>query len=567
MTPTEQQKAILECRENLVVIAAPGSGKTFVLSEKIKNDIKELLDYQGIIAISYTNKASLELKNRSLANGISPKSSFFGTIDKFCIQDIIIPFGSLMQEKKTFDNLIIRSMNNSERSQLGQVEKREKIEYNHMDIILSLLEANIILIECIGILANYIFDNSKACRSYLKSRYKYLYVDEYQDTGIDQHYLFIKLKNMGIIMAAVGDVNQSIFEFSGKKSYYLKRIRQDKTFRSFILSQNHRSHQSIVNYSNRLIDSTCTITDIPEKDRRVFYFISLGDEKHIASFIDEKIASIMNAYNIDKFNKIAILFRNSKNAQYISQELNTPHKIVSPTKLDMQISIWASIFASILRFIFNPTNRFIDIVETYSSFDSLRNTPKRSLQKSNIVLNGIVDHGEICNKDLFIEPSINIATILMPEAHNINDINLLKEVVFDSKQLDSYRSEDSNEINLMTLHKSKGLEFDAVIHADLYEWGLPSKKVENNNFKEPLYPNWEQDLNLHYVGITRAKKVCILIRSEKRHKSNGELTNAQDSEFIQLHNVHNLRFNPVNAIPFPTQRYMNEVKEKEFPRS
>lgn len=64
MNPTEQQKAILECRENLVVIAAPGSGKTFVLSEKIKNDIKELLDYQGIIAISYTNKASLELKNR-----------------------------------------------------------------------------------------------------------------------------------------------------------------------------------------------------------------------------------------------------------------------------------------------------------------------------------------------------------------------------------------------------------------------------------------------------------------------------------------------------------------------
>ena len=151
MTPTEQQKAILECRENLVVIAAPGSGKTFVLSEKIKNDIKELLDYQGIIAISYTNKASLELKNRSLANGISPKSSFFGTIDKFCIQDIIIPFGSLMQEKKTFDNLIIRSMNNSERSQLGQVEKREKIEYNHMDIILSLLEANIIDIGLVTI--------------------------------------------------------------------------------------------------------------------------------------------------------------------------------------------------------------------------------------------------------------------------------------------------------------------------------------------------------------------------------------------------------------------------------
>lgn len=69
------------------------------------------------------------------------------------------------------------------------------------------------------------------------------------------------------------------------------------------------------------------------------------------------------------------------------------------------------------------------------------------------------------------------------------------------------------------------------------------------------------------LALQEQKKFGILIRSEKRHKSNGELTNAQDSEFIQLHNVHNLRFNPVNAIPFPTQRYMNEVKEKEFPRS
>ena len=74
-------------------------------------------------------------------------------------------------------------------------------------------------------------------------------------------------------------------------------------------------------------------------------------------------------------------------------------------------------------------------------------------------------------------------------------------------------------------------------------------------------------LNKVFTALHRLTQVCILIRSEKRHKSNGELTNAQDSEFIQLHNVHNLRFNPVNAIPFPTQRYMNEVKEKEFPRS
>lgn len=83
MKPTEQQNLIIDHEGCSVVIAAPGSGKTFVLSQKIKKNLKTLLDHQGVIAISYTNKASIELKNRSLSNGEDPKGSFFGTIDKF----------------------------------------------------------------------------------------------------------------------------------------------------------------------------------------------------------------------------------------------------------------------------------------------------------------------------------------------------------------------------------------------------------------------------------------------------------------------------------------------------
>src|SRR4051812_10022949 len=93
MEPTDQQRLIIEHSGSGVVIASPGSGKTFVLSEKIKIILSRLKEHEGVIAISYTNKASNELKERCLMTGVNPQSSFFGTIDRFYISEIIIPFG------------------------------------------------------------------------------------------------------------------------------------------------------------------------------------------------------------------------------------------------------------------------------------------------------------------------------------------------------------------------------------------------------------------------------------------------------------------------------------------
>ena len=93
-----------------------------------------------------------------------------------------------------------------------------------------------------------------------------------------------------------------------------------------------------------------------------------------------------------------------------------------------------------------------------------------------------------------------------------------------------------------TLHKSKGLEFDVVIHLDLYEWILPKKKPgDNNDFDNPVYENWTQDLNLHYVGLTRARKGCILISSTKRTNYEYKTKQGRDSEFIWLNQIKELR--------------------------
>ncbi|HHQ4065099.1 TPA: UvrD-helicase domain-containing protein, partial [Escherichia coli] len=89
---THEQKAAIDYPSSMVLTACPGSGKTAVIVEKIVRDLVECKEYQGVIAISYTNKASDELKKRCLKATPNSKSSFFGTIDKFYLTEVILPF-------------------------------------------------------------------------------------------------------------------------------------------------------------------------------------------------------------------------------------------------------------------------------------------------------------------------------------------------------------------------------------------------------------------------------------------------------------------------------------------
>lgn len=90
-----------------------------------------------------------------------------------------------------------------------------------------------------------------------------------------------------------------------------------------------------------------------------------------------------------------------------------------------------------------------------------------------------------------------------------------------------------NEVQLMTLHKSKGLEFKIVIHIDLEEWSFPHR-IPGADWDEINYPSLEEDTNLHYVGITRAELVCILIRTSLRLNASGEYGNSRPSYFLNL---------------------------------
>ena len=213
--PTQEQMEVLEHTGNIVVTAKPGSGKTFTVVEKIANIMPSLPSYQGIIAISFTNKASDELKRRCKQRGVEPKQSFFGTIDKFYISQIIIPFAShltcLMPEYEVVNTL----KDDPSYSELNNINGNLTPEQE--SLLLSALSEGKIFLEISGEIALYILKNVSGALNYMKARYTHIFIDEYQDCGKIQHAIFLLLVDNGLTGIAVGDINQAIYGFSNKR--------------------------------------------------------------------------------------------------------------------------------------------------------------------------------------------------------------------------------------------------------------------------------------------------------------------------------------------------------------
>ncbi|PGM41919.1 hypothetical protein CN941_09835 [Bacillus cereus] len=530
MNPSKEQQNIIDYTNHTVVIAQPGSGKTFTLSNKIVNILNDLPNYMGVIAISFTRKASRELEKRCLQGGIDKKGTFFGTMDKFYITEIILPFG--------------RHLFGKPHSELEIIEKdhelvKKYIVTNHTDDLESWFKNNIlflrelykegyVLLESVSFLALYILKNSKACTNYLKARYSHIIIDEYQDSGKEQHEVFIKLKELGLIAIAVGDINQSIYGFANKSSDFLIDLAQNQDFKLFHLTKNHRCHPSIINYSTKLISKRFT-DFLPTNQNRVFSKKIDGTEQDIAKWLNQTIPICMAHFGIQDYNEVGILVRGNRTGKIIDQNLSIDHKFFDETPLDNDSSLWGNIFDNTLNFIYNSNTTKYELLETYLDLELQLDKAKQIIRLLNKIENVKTSKSPIDFMDYFI----SVARIIHPNAENINTINILKNILNNPNLLNKFKPAESNEVQIMTLHKSKGLEFQIVFHLDLYEYVFPGKF--NGNYTSPL-----QDLNLHYVGITRAKECCVLCTSSKRHNNQGEI-NGEKSEFLQLNRLVSLR--------------------------
>ncbi|MCA9872609.1 MAG: ATP-dependent helicase [Anaerolineales bacterium] len=531
---TEEQEKILEEQENCVVVASPGSGKTFIISRKIQQILTDLPGYKGVIAISFTNKASNELERRCLSSGANRKGSYFGTIDSFFITEIIIPFGTHVFGIPQNEIQVIKLddfEDPEEYDHLRDLRPLQTVRGDVVDDITALFVNGVIVLETVGFLALYIFDISRSCRRYLKARYSYIFIDEYQDCDRWQHQLFIKLARLGLISWAVGDVNQSIFAFANKDSRYLMSMTQDGRFTTYPLTVNHRCHTSIANYSARLL----TKDFIPNQtdDIRVLHKHIDGCEIDIAEWLSEAIPRMADHYQVEHPNKIAILVKNWRTNDLIHQNLSIPHKPVIPTPLDEDSSLWGSVLRKILYVIFSPELTKHELVEKYLH-TAYQQRAARSVLKTLSEIEAVANQGPYllqAHLPLFVD----VATKIFPQAQNQLAINNLRQVLENNDLLNSFIPAQEEEVQLMTLHKAKGLEFEIVYHLNLYRWIFPQYRGDRI---QKL-----QDLNLHYVGVTRAKSCCVLCTSSERHNWHEEIIQAEPSEFLARNGVEELRIN------------------------
>lgn len=544
MEATAIQNSIIESGGNTVVMASPGSGKTYVISEKIKKILGDdsMLNYQGVIAISYTRKASGNLKQRTLVDGVWSKNSFFGTIDSFCLTQIVLPFGCFVMG---YANCEVAPVAYSDLTEQQRADFRWLTEghppYGDIKVptwklFYGLYREGKVMIESLELLALHILKECPACRKYIKARYKYIFIDEYQDADEYTNGILLELIDLGIIGNVVGDVNQSIFGFAHKSSKYLTALEKYPDFTSFRLARNFRCSAPIINYSNRLIDKNCTLI---ETDKEGVELIEVdGAEEKVAKYIDEYIKTDCEKYGVMDMSGVAILVKNRRTQELIDQNLETPHRVIESTDLDADLNPRSRLYGLLLQYYLDATMRFMSIIDEFLDYDELTNNERRRLEELKEEIRSVnMNETEDELPRLFKA----VGNIILPEYDEGNASNHLEKVLSDKGMLDTYRPITGDEVLIMTLHKSKGLEFDIVYHLNLNQWELPFQVVENGDFENPSYPNWDQDLDLHYVGVTRAKKACFMFTNSKRRNSCDMIKNSYPSVFLTLNGVNKLR--------------------------
>lgn len=546
MEPTQIQRDIINEDGNTVVLASPGSGKTFVMSEKIKRLLRsdDMREYQGVIAISYTRKASTHLKRKSLTDGVWEKNSFFGTIDSFCLTQIVLPFGNYVMGYPEKDVIPIdeKEFDKDRKEDFDWIGKihpdYDDIKEPSWKLLYDLYHEGYVLINSLELMALHIIKKCSACRAHLKARFKYLFFDEYQDADTYTNGIFHELVGLGLIANAVGDPNQSIFGFAHKVSEYLEGLEAEAGFKAFRLADNFRCSTPIVNYSNRLLDANCEIIETDEEG--VVLITVSGDESSVAEYLTNIISNDCEAWSVTELSHVAILVKNKTTQTYIDNNLELPHRVVASTPLDDDVNPRSRLFAMLLQFYFDKKMPFMTVLDEYADYDLFtKNVKQKLLDLRDKIM--AVEEADIA--DEFPTLFKKVAEIVLPRYQEGSSLNHLQTVLGDKKQIDTYRPLKENEVVIMTLHKAKGLEFDIVYHLNMNEWELPTKLPKNGDFNDLYYPQYEQDLNLHFVGVTRARKLCALITSTSRHNSRDETKQSSPSEFLYLNGVEKMRKN------------------------
>lgn len=590
-----QLEAVVTTEGPLLLMAGAGSGKTKVLTTKIAYLISDMgITPDSILAITFTNKAAKEMRERVVkmlgpvaykiqistfhSFGLSIIKKHYSKIGFSKNFTIIDSDDSVTLVKKILKELnydpkiynpkgIRNQISGAKNELLNSAEYAKYATSEYEQIVLKVYEKyeyklknnNSLDFDDLLMQPIVLFNKHPEVLKEYQEQYKYILIDEYQDTNEAQYVLTKQISAKYKNICVVGDSDQSIYAFRGSNYKNILNFEHDyKDAKVIFLEKNYRSTKNILNIANDVIKNNKLRKDknlwTDNEDGIKTVYHRSENEKDEAFYVKSEIEKLMKSDSLDE---IAVLYRTNAQSRNIEEALlrdNIPYKVVGSIYFYKRKEIKDLI--AYLSILYNPND---DI-----SLTRVINVPKRGIgsktienlidkaNKQNSSIFSIIDSGkelefkkiieELNNRrenlsltelvDLVLEKTgikqelINEKTIEaevrlenLEEFKSItrsfeekNGIISLEEFLMELSLVSDIEEHKSNNnvVTLMTIHSSKGLEFNNVFIVGLEEGIFPHmNSLEDVN-------EIEEERRLCYVAITRARKRLWLINAKRR---------------------------------------------------
>ena len=605
----EQQQAVQHTEGPLLILAGAGSGKTKVLTVRIAYLLAQGVNPYEILAITFTNKAAKEMKSRveglvgDVANRIWLSTfhsfcakflrfeldNFLGYNSNFTIYDtsdsqVVIkaalkalnlddkyyPVGAMISAISDAKNkLMFASDYRKQARDFYQQKVADVYEYYERE----LRKNNALDFDDLLLVAVKLLQSNAAVLDKYSKRFKYVMIDEYQDTNHAQYLLAYLLSSHWKNIAVVGDADQSIYAWRGADIQNILDFEKDyPNCTSIKLEQNYRSTKIILDAANAVIDNN---EGRPEKNlwtdktegAKIQHFTAQSEHEE-AAFIGDTIVKKHDIHGVP-YGDMAILYRTNAQSRVLEEALikrALPYTMVGGTKFYDRKEIKDVL--AYLRVLYNPfddlsllriinvpkrsigattvsklqdyarengTSLFMTLTQLHL-VDSIKGKTKEKLEEFGIliftlvaemddksvldILEAILDRtGYLYQLEESTDPqdqarAENIGELLsvakdFQDTNPTGTVEDFLEQVALVNDVDSFEQEDSK-VTLMTLHAAKGLEFPIVFLGGLEEGLFPHSRTLMN--PEEI----EEERRLAYVGITRAEQELYISNATTR---------------------------------------------------
>lgn len=592
-----QKKAVLKTEGPLLIIAGAGAGKTKTVTDRILHLVLHGVQPEQILAITFTNKAAKEMRERvtsalnkhpeggSVFAGRTPFVSTFHSFGVFMlkkfghklnlpkhitildrddskkmVKDILIRLGHDPKKIEPSKMLNIISKQKGENVSIQDFADTAKTKpRGYSDEIAAIVwreyeselrkEKSVDFDDLLTLPVKLIKEHADV-RSYCNTTWKYIHVDEYQDTNPIQYELCKLLAGPTKNIAVVGDADQTIYTWRGANISHILEFEHDFPGTEVVLlEQNYRSTGAIIEAANAIIEK-----NIHRKKKNLFTDKELGEKITIYTALDETDESHYIAREIKNMiqngtepKDIAILYRANFQSRSLEEACLTygiPYQVLG-TKFferkeikDMISYLKASINrdsvtdikrtintpargignVTVLKVVSNQVHelnasaqqkvyeyfRLLDTIKAKSEQEKLSDVLKYIFQASGLEKN--LKEGNDDDKERLenIKELVSLATKYDAFAPDEAVARFLEEAGLMSDQDELDAKKDENKVRLMTVHASKGLEYNYVFIGGLEEGLFPYERADEVGTQSEQEA--EEERRLFYVAVTRAKK-------------------------------------------------------------